>query len=656
MRFIILDSGFKEGIDLFDVKYVHIFEEQKTSADLTQAVGRATRSCGQKGLEFIPNEGWKLHVYQYFSVDENENRLFDTYLRLMGRDMNELEIRQIVEKMTILSSVDHDLNYNINMFGGEGQTLFGCNKGKCGKRSTKSIPFSLVLLQKVFKRNKKLPKGYKALTTQEKRRIFCDELKNNPVYCKTVNELYQPKEKDIHRLHFIQFQKKIETLFKKFKYPPLTIENKCTSSNTESPQSNDRIAKLTESQSFISHYFTPQRNMKGMLIWHSVGTGKTCTAISAKSYMFEKQDYHVLWVTRSTLKADIWKNMFEKVCDHIIREKIEEGQSVPVNPEKIKKFVSKRFLPPMSYKQFSNTLKGKNKFANTLLQHNGETDILKKTLIIIDEAHKLYSKDLASTEKPDMDAIQETIQKSYKVSGKDSCKVLLMTATPIADDTTELFQLLNIILPTEKHLPIHMDDFRAQYLDTTTNEFTTEGQKQFQNKIKGAISYLDRRHDPRTFAQAIFHKIPVEISKQDTTIEYCLEKAEESRKRCYDDTASDPDNIKEKYENNMRDAMNELNNLDKQILNQQELIKTIKDKRSERALNIKEYIYDLKKERTNTKNYVKRLKTEFNTDMKIITKQHKECERKNKIEIKQCEKKATSAENQRDSLRYLCKV
>ena len=29
MRFIILDSGFKEGIDLFDVKYVHILKHLK---------------------------------------------------------------------------------------------------------------------------------------------------------------------------------------------------------------------------------------------------------------------------------------------------------------------------------------------------------------------------------------------------------------------------------------------------------------------------------------------------------------------------------------------------------------------------------------------------------------------------------------------------
>ena len=64
-RIIVMDSGFKEGIDLFDIKYVHIFEPQVTAADQKQVIGRATRTCGQKGLEFHPMRGWPLHVYIY---------------------------------------------------------------------------------------------------------------------------------------------------------------------------------------------------------------------------------------------------------------------------------------------------------------------------------------------------------------------------------------------------------------------------------------------------------------------------------------------------------------------------------------------------------------------------------------------------------------
>jgi hypothetical protein len=67
VRFIIIDSGFKEGIDLFDVKYCHIFEEQKNPADLVQSIGRATRYCGSNGLRF--NKGWELEVFNYISIN-----------------------------------------------------------------------------------------------------------------------------------------------------------------------------------------------------------------------------------------------------------------------------------------------------------------------------------------------------------------------------------------------------------------------------------------------------------------------------------------------------------------------------------------------------------------------------------------------------------
>lgn len=66
VRFIILDSGFKEGIDLFDVRYCHLFEEPETQADATQAIGRALRYCGQKGL---PYKSWNVDVFTYTIED-----------------------------------------------------------------------------------------------------------------------------------------------------------------------------------------------------------------------------------------------------------------------------------------------------------------------------------------------------------------------------------------------------------------------------------------------------------------------------------------------------------------------------------------------------------------------------------------------------------
>ena len=65
LRFIVLDTGYKEGISLFNIRHIHIMEPQKSSGDLTQAVGRAIRFCGHKGTTFEPGVGWKVEVYIY---------------------------------------------------------------------------------------------------------------------------------------------------------------------------------------------------------------------------------------------------------------------------------------------------------------------------------------------------------------------------------------------------------------------------------------------------------------------------------------------------------------------------------------------------------------------------------------------------------------
>lgn len=554
MRFIVLDSGFKEGVDLFDVKYVHIFENQRNNADLIQAIGRATRSCGQKGLNFLPNVGWPLHVYQYYLTYEDPTKsVFDDYLQYAGVDLNMTVVSENIEKLAIETAVDYDLNINIHKFennidsqlleieGGSTKTV-GCNPtDKCGNRSTKTVPYTINFMKFVYK--KKLPNRFDKMLTKDKRAFFCEKLKSDPKFCDAVNNAYfktskstqttpnnnqlipvekqnmvDMKEdmKNLEDMSFEEFQRYINRVFREYKYKPIKVENMCARKD-----SDDRIVKFTESQEFVTNYFVPKHFAKGLLVWHSVGTGKTCTAISVKSFLFERMNYSVIWVTRNTLKEDIWKNMYDKICDHIIREKVKTNKAA--DTVNLRKYLSKRFLPPMSYRQFSNMLEGKNDLYNKLVALNGSDDILKNTLIIIDEAHKLYSKDLVAMEKPNMRVVEEKIQDS------SSCKVLLMTGTPIADDPMEFTKLMNLIMKKDK-FPTTFNQFKEEFMED--NDYTAKGKKEFQNRTKGLISYLNRRFDPRQFAQPRFHKMPVTMSvakKEDTD---CIKNAEDRRDNC----------------------------------------------------------------------------------------------------------------------------
>jgi hypothetical protein len=240
-------------------------------------------------------------------------------------------------------------------------------------------------------------------------------------------------------------------------------------------------------------------------------THNTCSAIAAASKNFEK-DYTILWVTRTTLKNDIWKNMFSQICNESLRNKVDD---IPTDPKKQKSMLSKSWrIRPMSYKQFSNLISKENDFYRQLVKINGQEDPLRKTLLIIDEAHKLYGgSDLSSIERPDMVAFHKALMHSYAVSGNDSVRLLLMTATPITENPMELIQLMNLCKPIKEQLPGTFESFKNEYLDAN-GRFTDKGRSKYLDDIAGHISYLNREKDARQFAQPIVKRVLVNITDE----------------------------------------------------------------------------------------------------------------------------------------------
>ena len=207
-------------------------------------------------------------------------------------------------------------------------------------------------------------------------------------------------------LNALQMRQYVRDYFSQYAWEPVKMENNCVPKGGRGNHSGGAtIMTYTPTQAFVSNFFTPNNPLKGMLLWHSVGTGKTCTAIATATSSFEKQGYTILWVTRTTLKNDIWKNMFDQVCHEIVKLKIEnEGVVIPSHNTDRMKLLSKSWrVRPMSYKQFSNLVSKKNQIYETMVKINGKEDPLRRTLLIIDEAHKLYGGgDLSSIETPDM--------------------------------------------------------------------------------------------------------------------------------------------------------------------------------------------------------------------------------------------------------------
>lgn len=467
-RIIVMDSGYKEGIDLFDIKYIHIYEPQTSIADQKQVIGRGTRTCGQKGLEFHPTKGWPLHVFIYdVEIPEELRRqmlgsptLFDLYMKSMNLDLRLFQFQYDLERVTVYGSVDYELNRDIHNFSIEpdpDDMMFGG-----GRRIVIDRRAPMLVLGK----NIDAPRDFQ-------------------------------KTRDFVRNYFSQYT-----------WKNIQMENNCI----EKKVGGANLITYTPTQDFVRNYFTPQNPVKGMLLWHSVGTGKTCSAIATASSSFERDGYTILWVTRTTLKNDIWKNMFDQICNENIRDKIENGAEIQDTQSKNMRLLTKSWsIRPMSYKQFSNLVSKQNSFYRDLVKKNGKADPLRKTLLIIDEAHKLYGgEDLSSIERPNMDALKASLQHSYIVSGKDSVRLLLMTATPITQNPMELIKLINLLKPIENQMPETFPDFYEQYLHDN-GKFSEIGEKNYLDNIAGYVSYLNREKDARQFAQPIVHFVNVPL-------------------------------------------------------------------------------------------------------------------------------------------------
>jgi superfamily II DNA or RNA helicase len=115
MRIIVLDPGFKEGIDVFDVKYMHLLEPLVTKAEQTQVIGRGTRFCGQAGLSFIPNKGWPLHVYRYNMMYDDNTNVHELYLKYSNQNISALNFIADLEDLVVTSAVDLPLTEKIHM-------------------------------------------------------------------------------------------------------------------------------------------------------------------------------------------------------------------------------------------------------------------------------------------------------------------------------------------------------------------------------------------------------------------------------------------------------------------------------------------------------------------------------------------------------------
>lgn len=277
--------------------------------------------------------------------------------------------------------------------------------------------------------------------------------------------------------------------------------------------SNTGEIELYDHQRIVSNFINPDTPYKGLLVFYTVGTGKTCVAVATaekfKPLIIKyNTKIHVL-VPGQTLKTS-WKRQIITCTKNTYMPQSYNKYAIMSESEinKIKKMAIanvNNYYKFMTYNSFYKRVIGERIIDKKIITGNKIKNIYKKTdkgqyerdinvdrihnlnntLLIVDEAHNLTDNIFGK-------ALREIIDNSINL------KILLLTATPMSNLADDIIELVNFLRPVDDRME------RDKIFNNNMNhfmDFRENGLEYFTKMIKGYVSCL--RGDPYIFAKRV---------------------------------------------------------------------------------------------------------------------------------------------------------
>jgi superfamily II DNA or RNA helicase len=272
----------------------------------------------------------------------------------------------------------------------------------------------------------------------------------------------------------------IPTKYKKYKLKPST--------ETLKELCQPKKFKLQPQQNFLSEFlYDNKKKINGLLIYHGIGSGKTCTAINIAEKF--KNEYKIIVVLPAALIGNFKDELLSNCPGENIYIEDNEYELYYKQDKNIINKVEKRINKV--YKIYSY-----NKFID-LVEKNKIT--LKNTILIIDEVQNMIS----------LTGTYYRVLKSIIDKTDNSLKVFLLSATPIIDRPNEIALTLNLLRP-KNPLPIG-NDFNNQFLKGTNIEYEAINMDIFKKLTMNMVSYY-RGAPEQSFPKLDFNVVKCNMS------------------------------------------------------------------------------------------------------------------------------------------------
>lgn len=286
------------------------------------------------------------------------------------------------------------------------------------------------------------------------------------------------------------FYDKINNIYKNFKVRKgeRTLDDIC----------HPKGYKLQLPQQFLSEFINPRTPYMGILVYHRIGSGKTCTAIRIAEKW--KQYKRIVVVVPASLKNN-FRNELRSLCaenNYLKDNERKEIANLHPTDKRYKEIIEKSDERIDEYYEIYSY----NKFVEGVQE---KTLNLKNALLIVDEVQNMVSEG-GSFYK----ALYDTIHSSPK-----DLRIVLLSATPMFDKPNEIALTMNLLrLP--KEIPVGRD-FDKKFIKTTIkkNGETNHHVKNidlFKKYVKGYISFF-RGAPPVAFPKMTIKYVKCEMTE-----------------------------------------------------------------------------------------------------------------------------------------------
>ena len=279
-----------------------------------------------------------------------------------------------------------------------------------------------------------------------------------------------------------------------------------------SDKCNNDYFELSPHQIFLKNLLSPNTQYRGLLIFHGVGVGKTCSGISiAENFkdVYGSDDNRIIILASQNIQIGWRKTIFDprkgsEQCtgqEYLLNEE-ETDKTDKTDTDKSDKSAKKKikkYYELHGYSAFANSVK---KLLRLSCQHISDSkqrhlaeiatikNVYSSRVLIIDEVHNIRA---GESEKESRDTIHYI---EMVIKHSDNLRLILLTANPMYNMSTEIVWIINMLLLNDNK-PILNE---KEIFDNDNNLINPD---LLRDKSNGYISYL-RGENPISFPVRLY--------------------------------------------------------------------------------------------------------------------------------------------------------